>query len=103
MVETLEEAFNKNIQRFMIQDESDDEEISIEYANLDATGSGHKKKKKPSPSANIKSKNEVKTKKSQSQTPVVESSQKEPKEPGKEKHKSTQDKVSLKIIYSLME
>jgi len=34
MVETLQEAFNKAIQRFIVPDESD-EEISIEYATAE--------------------------------------------------------------------
>lgn len=33
MAETLQEAFNKSVQRYIVPDESD-EEISIEYNNL---------------------------------------------------------------------
>lgn len=53
MVETLEDAFNKAIQRFIIPDESD-EEISIEY------NTGSERKKPRLMNAEKKSKNSAK-------------------------------------------
>ncbi|XP_035708926.1 mucin-12 isoform X2 [Folsomia candida] len=73
MAETLQDAFHKSVQRYIAPDESDDEEISIEYSNM-----GSEKKRPRTHSTNNKKdeKSSEHKKENQSSTDKKQSSSK---------------------------